>query len=172
MLEPAVQGDIGRREVIALLGGALLAGPRPVLAQPSAGTPFSNAATHAARQATTTLPIVSFNLGDPVNDGLAASLSRPGGNITGFTIFAPELVPKGLSLLKQAVPMASRIAALWSPGSLSERSASDMLQKAEAATTAVGAEIVLVRFRAVEELEGAFETLTPALLAQADHVLQ
>jgi putative tryptophan/tyrosine transport system substrate-binding protein len=96
---------------------------------------FSNGATHAARQATTAIPIVCFNLGDPVGEGLVASLARPGGNITGFTIFAPELAPKGLSLLKQAVPKASRVAALWSPGSLTEGSATDMLRKTEAAAT-------------------------------------
>jgi putative ABC transport system substrate-binding protein len=123
---------------------------------------FSNAAVHAARQATTAIPIVCFNLGDPVSEGLAASLARPGGNITGFTIFAPELAPKGLSLLKQAIPKVSRIAALWSPGSLTEPSATDMLHKAEAAANIVRAEIVLVRFRTVEELDGAFVTMTKA----------
>lgn len=123
---------------------------------------FSNAATHAARNATTTTPIVSFNLGDPVAEGLAASLARPGGNVTGSTVFAPELVPKGLSLLREAVPKASRVAALWSPGSLTERSAADMLQKAEAAANAVGVEIVLVRFRTVDELDGAFVTMAKA----------
>jgi putative ABC transport system substrate-binding protein len=123
---------------------------------------FSNAAVHAARQATSAVPIVCFNLGDPVSEGLAASLARPGGNITGFTVFAPELVPKGLSLLKQAVPLASRVAALWSPGSLTERSATDMLQKAEAAANSVGVEIEVVRFRTPDELDGAFVAMTKA----------
>lgn len=123
---------------------------------------FSNAATRAAQQATSAVPIVCFNLGDPVSEGFVASLSRPGGNITGFTVLAPELVPKGLSLLKEAVPKASRIAALWSPGSLTESSATDMLQKAVAAANTVGVEIVLVRFRGVDELEGAFVTMTKA----------
>ena len=123
---------------------------------------FSNAATHAARQATTAIPIVCFNLGDPVSEGLVVSLARPGGNITGFTVFAPELAPKGLSLLKQAVPKASRIAALWSPGSLTEGSATDMLRKTEAAAATLGGELVLVRFRAARELDGAFVTMTKA----------
>lgn len=121
---------------------------------------FSNAATRAARQATSTIPIVCFNLGDPVREGFVASLSRPGGNVTGFSVFAPELVPKGLSLLKEAVPKASRIAALWSPGSLTETSAADMLHRAEAAANAVGVEIVWARFRGVEELDAAFATMT------------
>ena len=123
---------------------------------------FSNAATRAARQVTSTIPIVCFNLGDPVTEGLVASLSRPGGNITGITVFAPELVPKGLSLLKEAVPKASRIAALWAPGSMTESSATDMLQRAEAAANTFGVEIVLARFREVDELDGAFVTMTKA----------
>jgi putative tryptophan/tyrosine transport system substrate-binding protein len=123
---------------------------------------FSNAATRAARQATSAVPIVCFNLGDPVGEGFVASLSRPGGNITGFTVLAPELVPKGLSLLKEAVPRASRVAALWSPGSLTESSAADMLEKAAAAANTVGVEIVLTRFHGVDELEGAFVTMTKA----------
>jgi putative ABC transport system substrate-binding protein len=121
---------------------------------------FSNAATREARQATSVIPIVCFNLGDPVSEGLVASLARPGGNITGLTVFAPELVPKGLSLLKEAVPAAKRIGALWSPGSLSESLATEMLQKAEAAASQVGVEIVLARFRRGDELESAFGVIT------------
>jgi putative ABC transport system substrate-binding protein len=102
------------------------------------------------------------NLGDPVNEGLVASLSHPGGNITGFTIFAPELVPKGLSLLKQAVPNASRVAGLWSPGSLTEGSATEMLRNMEAAAATLGVEVVLVRFRSVDQLDGAFATMMNA----------
>jgi putative tryptophan/tyrosine transport system substrate-binding protein len=123
---------------------------------------FSNAATHAARGATRAIPIVCFNLGDPVSDGLVTSLARPGGNVTGFTIFAPELVPKGLSLLKQAVPNASRVAALWSPGSLGEGSATDMLRKTEAAAATLGVKLVLVHFHAAEQLDAAFSTMTDA----------
>jgi ABC-type uncharacterized transport system substrate-binding protein len=57
----------------------------------------------AAKQATTTIPIVFHVVGDPVADGLVASLARPGGNITGFSLLHPELVGKLLELLKQAV---------------------------------------------------------------------
>jgi putative ABC transport system substrate-binding protein len=121
---------------------------------------LSNAAAHAACRATTTIPIVSFNLGDPVGEGLVASLARPGGNVTGFTIFAPELVPKGLSLLNQTVPKASSVAALWSPGSLSERTAADMLQNAEAAARTLGVEMPLVQVRGAGDLESAFATMT------------
>jgi ABC-type uncharacterized transport system substrate-binding protein len=58
----------------------------------------------AARQATATIPIVVPVMGDPVRDGLVSSLARPGGNITGLTFLGPELLPKRIALLKEAVP--------------------------------------------------------------------
>jgi putative ABC transport system substrate-binding protein len=73
------------------------------------GTP----AAFAAKQATTTIPIVMASAGDPVRSGLVASLARPGGNVTGFTVLGPELEGKRLDLLKQAVPRISRVAVLW-----------------------------------------------------------
>jgi putative tryptophan/tyrosine transport system substrate-binding protein len=69
----------------------------------------------AAMQATKTIPIVMASAGDPVGAGLVASLARPGGNVTGFTILGPELEGKRLELLKQAVPELSRVAVLWNP---------------------------------------------------------
>jgi putative tryptophan/tyrosine transport system substrate-binding protein len=75
------------------------------------GTP----GTLAAMQATKTIPIVMASSGDPVGVGLVASLVRPGGNVTGFTILGPELEGKRLEFLKQAVPDLSRIAVLWNP---------------------------------------------------------
>ena len=58
----------------------------------------------AAKRATTTIPIVMTNAGDPVGAGLVASLARPGGNVTGFSSLAPELITKRLEILKDAVP--------------------------------------------------------------------
>jgi len=61
-------------------------------------------ATQAAKQATRTLPIVFTGDADPVANGLVASLSRPGGNVTGLSVLQPELVGKGLEQITQAVP--------------------------------------------------------------------
>lgn len=68
----------------------------------------------AVRQATRTVPIVAQAMGDPVADGLVASLARPGGNV-GLTFLGPKLVPKRIELLKEALPGAPTIAILWHP---------------------------------------------------------
>lgn len=71
----------------------------------------------AARQVTRTTPIVMISGGDPVGSGFVASLARPGGNVTGVASLIPDINPKMLSLLKEAVPRATRIGVLWNPGS-------------------------------------------------------
>ena len=76
---------------------------------------FGTPAALAAKHATTTVPIVMALVGDPVRSGIVAGLAHPGGNITGVTNQAPEMVPKRLELLKEAVPHASRVAFLWNP---------------------------------------------------------
>jgi len=75
------------------------------------GTP----GTLAAKQATTTVPIVMIVSGDAIATGIVASLAHPGGNVTGSTFFAPELNAKGVELLKEAFPSASRVAILLNP---------------------------------------------------------
>jgi putative tryptophan/tyrosine transport system substrate-binding protein len=67
----------------------------------------------AAKSATTTIPIVVTNAGDPVAAGLVATLARPGGNVTGFSSLAPELNTKRLEILKDAVPKLARVGLLW-----------------------------------------------------------
>ena len=69
----------------------------------------------AAKSATTRIPIVMFSVGDPVRSGLVASLGRPGGNITGYSIVAPELDAKRLTLLRELLPMTQRVAVLVNP---------------------------------------------------------
>jgi putative ABC transport system substrate-binding protein len=70
----------------------------------------------AAKSATTTIPIVMTNVGDPVGAGLVASLARPGGNVTGLASLSPELNTKRLEILKDAVPKLARVGLLRSPG--------------------------------------------------------
>jgi putative tryptophan/tyrosine transport system substrate-binding protein len=75
------------------------------------GTP----ATRAAKGATSLIPIVMVSVSDPVSTGLVASLARPGGNVTGLSIFGPDLSGKRLELLKEAVAKLTRVAALFNP---------------------------------------------------------
>ena len=81
----------------------------------------STTPARAARQATSTIPIVVAGMADPVGDELVASLSRPGGNITGTTFLGPELIAKRLGLLKDAISGLSRVAALWHPTAYGKR---------------------------------------------------
>jgi putative tryptophan/tyrosine transport system substrate-binding protein len=127
--------------------------PEVIVAQ---GTP----AARAAQQATSTVPIVTPVMGDPVGDGFVASLARPGGNITGLTFLGPELVAKRLELLKEALPRVSRIAALWHPGAYAERTTSAMLQETEAAARTLGVQLQRVEVRGPDELDRAFSTMT------------
>ncbi len=73
------------------------------------------AATKAAQQATRTIPIVMSLVNDPLGSGLVPSLARPGGNVTGISLMAPELVGKQLGVLKEMVPKVSRVALLRNP---------------------------------------------------------
>ncbi len=93
-------------------------------------------AAQAARQATTTIPIVTTVVSDPVGSGLVASLARPGGNVTGLTLLAgPEIVGKYLELLKAAVPALSRLAVLWNPAQTAHP---PLIRQAETAARSIG----------------------------------
>ena len=70
----------------------------------------------AARKATTTIPMVMTNAAAPVSQGLVASLSRPGGNVTGLSSLSPELITKRLEILKDLIPRLSRVGLLRVPG--------------------------------------------------------
>jgi len=76
---------------------------------------FGSTAAHAARQATSTVPIVMIAIGDPVRAGFAVSLARPGRNMTGNSFLAPDLIGKRLEILKECVPSVARVAFLWNP---------------------------------------------------------
>src|SRR5262249_14123084 len=93
-----------------------LANPRPCPQTGGLNAYRLPIAAVAARQVTSTIPVVSPT-GDLVGVGLAASLARPGGNVTGLTSISPQLSGKRVELLKEAVPGVSRVAVLWNPGS-------------------------------------------------------
>jgi ABC-type uncharacterized transport system substrate-binding protein len=114
----------------------------------------------ATQQATTTIPIVVPNMGDPVGEGFVASLAHPGGNITGLTFLGPELVTKRLDLLKAALPNASRVAALWHPGAFGERTTADMLKAMDAAARTLAVELQLIDVRGADEFDRAFSKMT------------
>ncbi len=116
----------------------------------------------AAKQATRTLPIVFAAAADPVTSGLVASLARPGGNVTGLSALAPELVGKGLELLSQAVPGVSRVAVLWQSGALDERTDKDMLKAAEVAARALGVRLQFAEARVPADFDRAFSDMTRA----------
>ena len=115
-----------------------------------------------AKQVTGTLPIVFSPAADPVASGLVASLARPGGNITGVSVLAPELVGKRLEQLKQVVPGVSRVAVLWQPGGLGERTEKDTLQAAEVAARALAVRLHFVEARGPADLDRAFSSMTSA----------
>jgi len=116
----------------------------------------------AAKQATRTLPIVFIGAGDPVTDGLVTSLARPGGNVTGLSSLTPERVGKCLELLTQAVPGVSRVAVLWQPGAVGERTERDTLKGAEVAARALGVRLQFVEARGPADIDRAFADMTRA----------
>src|SRR4030095_2793228 len=108
------------------------------------------------RQAAPTIPIVAAVLGDPLEDGLAASLARPGGNVTGLSMVSAELIPKRLSLLKEMLPQASRITGLWQLRQYGGDATKEMLNDAQAAAQAKGMQLQLVAIGDSTELDAAF----------------
>jgi putative ABC transport system substrate-binding protein len=116
-------------------------------------------AARAVQQATSTIPIVVPVMGDPVRDGLVSSLARPGGNITGLTFLGPELLPKRLSLLKEAVPAVSRVAGLWHPGAYGERTMGEMMRGAEVAARSLEVALQLVAVEQPADFDRAFSNM-------------
>jgi putative ABC transport system substrate-binding protein len=112
---------------------------------------------HAAKDATTTIPIVMRSTDDPVATGLVASLARPGGNITGVTSISTELIGKRLEILKEAVPKARVVAVLRNP---TAPDAAVKWKEVEVASRALGLQLHSVEVRAVTDFAGAFKTAT------------
>ncbi len=119
----------------------------------------STQVARAVKQVTATIPIVAATMADPLEDGLVTSLARPGGNVTGLSYLGPELVPKRLELLKQMLPSATRIAALWLRDHFSERRMKEVLSEVEAVARRMGVQLQLVEVHGPDELDGAFSAI-------------
>jgi putative ABC transport system substrate-binding protein len=151
---PALAADlVGRKvDMIVAIGGA-----------PSA---------LAAKNATSTILIVFVSGDDPVGSGLVASLSRPGGNLTGFSIITIELMPKRLELLSDLVPLADVIALLVNPN---RSSVEPMTRDVQEAARAKGVQLHILKAGTESEIDSAFATLVQlhagALLVGADPFL-
>jgi putative ABC transport system substrate-binding protein len=136
---PALAGELVHRRVsvIVVSGGFVVA--------------------FAAKAATTTIPIVFGVPEDPVRLGLVASLARPGGNLTGINFLNVELVAKGLEILRELVPAATRVAVLINPANATNAEAT--LSAAETATRAMGLQIQVLKASTNLEINAAFATL-------------
>jgi putative ABC transport system substrate-binding protein len=136
---PALAAELARRQV------SIIAGATPAVAL-------------AAKQATTTVPIVFLVNEDPVRLGLVASLARPGGNATGINIFSSELTAKRLDLLRQLVPGVARVAVLVNPAN--PTSTESTLRDVTAAARTVGSQVNVLNASTSPEIEAAFAGLT------------
>jgi ABC-type uncharacterized transport system substrate-binding protein len=133
-------------------------------------TSGGNVVALAAKNATTTIPVVFSIGGDPVADGLVAGLSRPGGNLTGVSILVGELMPKRLEVLSELVPQASTIALLVNPNNAA--AAEKMIRDAPAAARAKGVRLPILKAGTESEIEAALASLAAlqagALIVGAD----
>jgi len=113
-------------------------------------------AAQAAKNATSTIPIVMVSVPDPVGAGLVASLARPGGNVTGLSRQTRDIISKTLQLLKEALPKVTRINVLSNP---TDPLGSMMVRDAKEAAKSLGVQLNIVEARTPGELEGAFSTM-------------
>ena len=124
----------------------------------------------AAKSATSTIPIVFTNVGDPVGSGLVASLARPGANLTGFSNMSLELTPKRLELLSELVPQARIIALLVNP--TNNAYTQPMISVAREATHTRGLQLSIVKASSESEIDTAFALIvqlhTDGLVVGAD----
>ena len=119
-------------------------------------------APRACREATTTIPILFAQVGDPVRLGLVASLARPGGNVTGISNMVAELASKRLALMREAMPRARRIALMFNPD---DPVTVPQIRDVERAAPALKVE---TRFFPVKAIEALPETFTQMLAWRAD----
>jgi putative ABC transport system substrate-binding protein len=125
--------------------------------------------SRAAKSATSRIPIVSIIGGDPIEAGLVASLTRPGGNLTGVSFLDVELTSKRLELLTELVPRANVIALLENP---SDPNAERIMRDAQEAARTKGVQLLILKASTESEIDAAFATLVQpragALLVGAD----
>jgi putative tryptophan/tyrosine transport system substrate-binding protein len=114
-------------------------------------------AISAAKQSTSSIPIIMAVTADPVRSGFVTSLARPGGNITGLTSLSSDLSGKRLALLKEIVPGLSRVSVLWNSGNPDNTS---QLREAESAAHVLGVQLQPISVTGSSELEKAFVTIT------------
>lgn len=132
----------------------------PELARELAALPVDVVVTYvtqaslAARQVTKTIPIVMVGVSDPLASGLVASLSRPGGNVTGTSAPFSESAGKGLEILKEAVPGLRRVAIVWNPAN--EVFVSQMLAETRAAAQRLGLDLAPVQANDSASIDRAF----------------
>jgi putative tryptophan/tyrosine transport system substrate-binding protein len=112
------------------------------------GTPPSR----AAKQATTTIPIVMTVTGDPVETGLVTNLARPGGNLTGASFLFPEIAAKRLQLLKEVIPALSRVTVVWNPSNAVH---GPTVKRIEAAAKGFGIDVQHVKIQAPADVDDA-----------------
>jgi len=110
--------------------------------------------THAAKQATSTIPIIMTTVGDPVGLGFVASLARPGGNITGLSTYSTDLAGKRLELLKETILKLSRVAIVSDPRSLAAE-----VKETEAAARLLKVQLIFLEVQNLDDLENAFRSI-------------
>jgi putative ABC transport system substrate-binding protein len=147
------RGAEGRTERLPRLAAELVALKVDVIV---AG---AEAAAVAAKDATQTIPVVFVAAGDPVGLGLVKALSRPGGNVTGFSSFGQTLVPKRLELLREMYPRMTRLAALHQPG---DSASMQHVRATRALTGASNLSVTVHEFTAPAELETALQGIEKA----------
>ena len=118
---------------------------------------YGSEATLAAKQATASIPVVMAISADPIGAGLAASLARPGGNVTGLSMAQPDMAGKYVQLLKAVVPQAKRIAVLINPHDPTHANRSGEVIRAAGS---IGVEAFSVAAAVVEQIAGAFAEMT------------
>jgi putative tryptophan/tyrosine transport system substrate-binding protein len=110
-------------------------------------------ATRPAKEATSTIPIVMTNEGDPVGTGFIASLARPGGNVTGLSTLAPEISGKRIELLKEIIPNLSRVAVF---GTSTRSDNAHSLEEVDLAAKGFGVKVQYVDVLSPDDIENAF----------------